>query len=209
MNDRELPSTLPLFLMGILLIVLGVLAIATPAVAGEWVVLVIGIMLLLAGAIQIATGLRSEGWSRRLPPLMLGVISLVCGLGLVSEPIIGMKAITWIMAAFFVIEGVWKIFASFNYRPAMGWLALLLSGILTLGLGYLIFRQWPLSGMTAIGILVGVDLLVTGISMVIVAQTMRRLKREVEGVVDEVTKKVEQTKSDLAESADAESTDAE
>ena len=188
MNERELPSTIPLFLMGVLLIVLGVLAIATPSVAGEWVVLVIGVMLILAGVIQVVTGLRSEGWSRRLPPLMLGVISLLCGLGLVSEPIIGELAITWIMAAFFIIEGIWKVFASFNYRPAAGWIALLLSGVLTVGLGYLIYQQWPLSGMTAIGVLVGVDLLVTGISMVMVARTMRQLKRAVDKVAETAEK---------------------
>ena len=184
MKDRELPSTIPLFLMGILLIVLGVMAIATPSVAGKWVVLVIGIMLLLAGTVQIVTGLRSEGWSRRLPPMILGLISLICGIGLVGEPVIGMEAITWIMAVFFIVEGVWKIFTSFNYRPAVGWIAMLLSGVLTLGLGYLIFSQWPLSGMKAIGILVGVDLLMTGISMVLVAQTMRRLKRAVQDIAD-------------------------
>lgn len=188
MNERELPSTIPLFLMGVLLIVLGILAIATPSVAGEWVVLVIGVMLILAGVIQVVTGLRSEGWSRRLPPLMLGVISLLCGLGLVSEPIIGELAITWIMAAFFIIEGIWKVFASFNYRPAAGWIALLLSGVLTVGLGYLIYQQWPLSGMTAIGVLVGVDLLVTGISMVMVARTMRQLKRAVDKVAETAEK---------------------
>lgn len=201
MNEREIPSTIPLFLMGVLLIVLGVLAIATPSVAGEWVVLVIGVMLILAGVIQVFTGLRSEGWSRRLPPLMLGVISLLCGLGLISEPIIGELAITWIMAAFFIIEGIWKVFASFNYRPAAGWIALLLSGVLTVGLGYLIYQQWPLSGMTAIGVLVGVDLLVTGISMVLVARTMRQLRRAVDKAADKV--------ADASKKAESESNEAE
>ena len=56
MKDRELPRTMPLFLMGGVLTVLGCLAIATPSLAGTWVVAVIGITLLIAGVIQLLTG---------------------------------------------------------------------------------------------------------------------------------------------------------
>jgi uncharacterized membrane protein HdeD (DUF308 family) len=162
--------------MGILLIIFGVLAIGTPAVAGKAVVMVIGAVLLLAGFVQIVSGLRSEGWSNKLLPLILGVITSLCGLGLLGEPWIGMKFIALLLAIFFVMEGVWKIIASFSYRPASGWLAILVSGILTLVLGVLIWRQWPVSGLWAVGILVGVDLLMTGISMVALAATVRQVR---------------------------------
>jgi uncharacterized membrane protein HdeD (DUF308 family) len=162
--------------MGVLLIILGVLAIGTPAVAGKAVVLVIGAMLLLAGIVQIFSGLRSEGWFNKLPPLILGVIVALCGLGLLGEPWVGMKFIALLLAIFFVVEGIWKIIASFSYRPASGWLLILASGVITLFLGLLIWKQWPVSGLWAVGILVGVDLLMTGISMVALASTVRRLK---------------------------------
>ena len=176
MTDREMGSTTPLTLMGVLLIILGVLAIGTPAVAGKAVVLVIGTMLLLAGIVQIVSGLRSEGWSKKLPPLILGVIVALCGLGLLGEPWVGMKFITLVLAIFFVVEGIWKIIASFSYRPASGWLLILASGVITLFLGLFIWKQWPVSGLWAVGILVGVNLLMTGISMVALASTVRRLK---------------------------------
>ena len=112
----------------------------------------------------------------KLPPLILGVLSAFCGIGLLGEPWIGMKFIALLLAIFFAVEGIWKIVASFNYRPATGWLALLASGILTLILGLLIWRQWPLSGLWAVGVLVGINLLMTGISMVTLAATARRLK---------------------------------
>ena len=59
-KKRVLPNPMPLSLLGILLIVLGVIALATPAVAGETVVLVIGVMLLIAAAVQVLSGLRAE-----------------------------------------------------------------------------------------------------------------------------------------------------
>jgi uncharacterized membrane protein HdeD (DUF308 family) len=176
MTDRIPAGTSALTLMGILLIIFGVLAIGTPAVAGKAVVMVIGAVLLLAGVVQIVSGLRSEGWSNMLLPLILGVITSLCGLGLLGEPWIGMKFIALLLAIFFVMEGVWKIIASFSYRPASGWLAILVSGILTLVLGVLIWRQWPVSGLWAVGILVGVDLLMTGISMVALAATVRQVR---------------------------------
>ena len=176
MSDQEVPDTTSLTLMGVVLIIFGVLAIATPAVAGTAVVMVIGAMLLIAGIAQIVSGLRTEGLSSKLPPLILGVLSAFCGIGLLGEPWIGMKFIALLLAIFFAVEGVWKIVASFNYRPATGWLALLASGILTLILGILIWRQWPISGLWAVGVLVGINLLMTGISMVTLAATARRLK---------------------------------
>ena len=172
-----MPNTTLLMLMGILLVVFGALAIATPAVAGTAVVLTIGAVLLLAGLVQIVTGLRSEGWSNKLPPLVLGVIAAIGGLALLGEPWIGMAFIALLLAGVFAVEGTWKIIAAFGYRPASGWLAMLASGVLTLVLGVLIWRQWPLSGLWAVGILVGIDLLMTGVSMMTLASTIRRMRK--------------------------------
>jgi uncharacterized membrane protein HdeD (DUF308 family) len=163
--------------MGVLLIILGIIAIATPAVAGKTVVMVIGVVLLVGGVVQIISGLRAEGWSSKLPPLILGVITAICGLGLLGEPWIGMKFIALLLAIFFVIEGIWKIIASFSYRPASGWVLMLASGVIAMLLGLMIWRQWPVSGLWAVGILVGVDLLSTGISMVALASTVRQLRK--------------------------------
>jgi uncharacterized membrane protein HdeD (DUF308 family) len=134
-------------------------------------------VLLLAGVAQIISGLRSEGWSSKLPPLILGAIAVLAGMGLLGEPWIGMKFIALLLAIFFVVEGIWKIIASFSYRPASGWFLMLASGVVALILGLLIWRQWPVSGLWAVGILVGVDLLTTGISMVALASTVRRVRK--------------------------------
>jgi uncharacterized membrane protein HdeD (DUF308 family) len=163
--------------MGVLLIILGIIASATPAVAGKAVVMIIGALLLIAGVVQFAQGLRAESWSDKLLPLILGAIAALSGIGLLGEPWVGMKFIALLLAIFFVLEGIWKIIASFGYRPASGWILMLASGVIALVLGLLIWRQWPLSGLWAIGVLVGVDLLMTGISMVVLASTVRRLRK--------------------------------
>jgi len=137
--------------------------------------MVIGGVLLITGVVQIVTGLRSEGWSNKLPPLILGVIAALCGLGLLGEPWIGMKFIALLLAIFFVVEGIWKIIASFGYRPASGWLMMLASGVIALVLGVLIWQQWPVSGLWVIGLFVGIDMILNGWSLVMLGLAAKNL----------------------------------
>lgn len=175
MAERHVPNATSLMLMGLLSIVLGIIAIFTPAVAGQAVVMVIGGVLLVAGIVQVVSGLRSEGWSHKLPPLILGVITAAAGVGVLGHPLLGLTFLTLVLIVFFVVGGLWKIVASFSYRPARGWVAVLISGVLAIVLGILIWRQWPVSGLWAVGVLVGVDLLTTGIALVMLASTVRRM----------------------------------
>jgi uncharacterized membrane protein HdeD (DUF308 family) len=73
-----------------------------------------------------------------------------------------------------VAEGVWKIVVSFRYKPAIGWKWLLASGVLSLVLGLLIWSQCPVSGIWAVGVLVGVNLLGTGLALVTLASALRK-----------------------------------
>lgn len=175
MNDTKKPSVTWLYVMGILTAVMGVIAIGSPAVAGTAVVYIVGAVMLIVGVTQIVTGLRAEGWSHKIMPLVLGGVTLVGGIATLAHPVLGLEVLTMILAAYFVAEGIWKVIASFSFRPAQGWLAVLFSGIITWVLGAMIWMQWPASGLWAIGILVGVDLLMTGISMILLASTLSQV----------------------------------
>ena len=95
-------------------------------------------------------------------------------MGVLGHPLFGLSFLTLLLAIYFVTGGIAKIVGSFCFRPISGWLTMLLSGLISLLLGVLIWRQWPLSGMWAVGVLVGVDLLATGLSMLALAATVRR-----------------------------------
>ncbi len=81
------------------------------------------------------------------------------------------------------MAGIWKIFASFSYRPAQGWLAILASGVIGLILGAVIWQQWPLSALWVVGTLAGINLLSTGISFIVLAMSIRRFKQAAREVV--------------------------
>ncbi len=177
MTTESLPHTKHLMLTGIVLIVFGIIAIATPAVAGKAVVLVIGGVLLVSGLLQIVQGFRADSWSRKLPPLIFGALTGLFAIAVLAHPLLGLKFLTLLLVAYFVVAGISKVIASFAFRPVSSWLLMLGSGLISLLLGVLIWQQWPLSGLWAVGILVGIDLLITGISMVSLATTVGRYDR--------------------------------
>jgi uncharacterized membrane protein HdeD (DUF308 family) len=179
MNRTIFPGSNHLFLTGSVLTVFGVIAIATPALAGKAVVWIIGGLLLLAGLLQLYQAWRVDSWRSRVLPLILGILTTACGVGAICQPFLGMAVLATLLALFFVAEGLWKIIASFSFRPASGWVGMLISGMLALILGGLIWAQWPMSGLWAVGILVGVDLLTTGIAMIGLSITLRRLAKSV------------------------------
>jgi len=160
--------------LGIALITLGVAAVLAPVVAGSALVMVIGFILLIAGIVPIVRELKAEASKEKTIGLTLGIITALAGIAIIGHPLFGLAFLTLLLVGYFVVEGVWKIVVSFQYMPATGSKWLLASGVLSLVLGLLIWNQWPVSGMWAVGVLVGVNLLGTGLALVTLASTLNR-----------------------------------
>jgi len=179
MNTLSRPSGKRLKWLGIAMLFFGGIAVMAPAVTGTWVVYIIGAVLLVAGIAQLISGFQAEGWSAKVVPLILGVITTLAGIGVLGNPILGLGTLTLLLVVFFVAEGIWKIIASLGYRPAEGWLWLLVSGAISLLLGLMLWNQWPVSGLWAVGILVGVNLISTGVSLIVLASAIKELTRQI------------------------------
>ena len=120
------------------------------------------------------SGLKAEASKEKTIGLTLGIITALAGIAIIGHPLFGLAFLTLLLVGYFVVEGVWKIVVSFQYMPATGSKWLLASGVLSLVLGLLIWNQWPVSGMWAVGVLVGVNLLGTGLALVTLASTLNR-----------------------------------
>lgn len=162
MTDSTPPVVKDFKLTGIILCAIGVVSLITPFVAGTAVVLVIGFLLLLGGFLYVLQGARVEGVPGKTQHLLLGALMFLGGIGVISHPIFGLTFLTMLMAMFFLFEGGWKIMMAFNIPADQGRMSVLFSGVISLLLGGLIWSQWPLSGLWAVGTLVGVDFLLTG-----------------------------------------------
>jgi uncharacterized membrane protein HdeD (DUF308 family) len=92
--------------------------------------------------------------------------------------LLGLRFLTFLLVAYLVGEGLWKIIVSLRSMPATGYLWLLASGILSLLVALLIWKQWPIAGTSAVGILVGVNLVITGMALLALAGSMKDTLRK-------------------------------
>jgi len=165
--------------LGAALIVLGLLAIVAPLVAGKATVIVVGLLLLLAGLAQLFDGvLRAEQPAGdRVLTLVLGAITTVAAVFMLIRPLLGFRILTFLLVAYLVGDGLWKLIVVFRNRQAAGAWWLLASGAVSLLVGLLIWRQWPFAGTSALGILLGANLVATGIALLALAGSLRETLR--------------------------------
>lgn len=166
-----------LIVAAILFIVLGAFAIVEPAVAGLGVALLVGWLLIFGGVSHLISAFEGGGARRVLFQILAGVVFLLGGYYLLSHPLLALGTLTLLLAAVILVEGVCELVTYFRLRDeqASGWM--LANGIVALVLGGMIWLQWPSSSVWAIGTLVGVNLLFTGITRLMVGLTGRRLIR--------------------------------
>jgi uncharacterized membrane protein HdeD (DUF308 family) len=154
--------------IGVLLIVLGIGAVILPnvttIVAETW----IAIILASAGASKVfyAIQTRSEGFIWKL---LLGVLYIATGIMLFIYPLTGVLSLTLLLGSFLLTEGVFNLILAFQIRPRKNWGWVLADGIITLLLGGLVWFEWPFDAPWLIGTLVGVSVLSTGISRVMLS----------------------------------------
>src|SRR5271165_5667724 len=159
----------------ILLIVFGFLAIALPFATSWGVVVVIAWLIVFSGGFQFIHAFQSKGVGHILWKLLVAVLYLIVGIYFLLNPLLGVAAFTLALAIFFVLEGVFDLVAYFQTRgiPGSGWI--LFDGIVTLILGLLVWRQWPSSSLWVIGTLVGISMIFTGMTRLMLSLAAKRL----------------------------------
>jgi uncharacterized membrane protein HdeD (DUF308 family) len=161
---------------GIVLIVLGALAIVIPPIATLAVTIVVGWLFLISGVVGLVTTLwmRPPGFAWSLISAILGILA---GGLLIARPVTGALSLTVVLVAFFVIEGVASIMFAFNHRSELpgSWGWMLVSGIVDLVLSAMIFSGLPSTAAWAIGLLVGINLIFGGVSLTVMALHARQI----------------------------------
>jgi uncharacterized membrane protein HdeD (DUF308 family) len=161
-----------LFLVeGIALVVFGAIAIIVPGIAALAVTILLGWLLLFSGVLGLATTI----WMRQLPgfwwSLLSALLAIVTGIALLAWPFGGVLSLTLVLAVFFVIEGVASIMYALDHRREYNgrWGWMLASGVVDLLLAMLILVGFPGTASWAIGLLVGINMLMGGIALVAMA----------------------------------------
>ena len=158
---------------GVLITLLGVFLIAYPMIAATLTTLLLGCILIVVGIAQFVFALHSHSIGKFLLKILLGVLYLIAGVGLTFFPIAGVVALTVFLGTLLVVSSIVQASIGLQLRPVEGWRWFLFDAAVTLLMGILILGGWPSSSLWAIGTLVGVSVLMNGISRIMIATRMR------------------------------------
>lgn len=149
-------------ILGILLIILGFVAIFFPFLSTIAAKIFFGWILLIGGVVQVVHAFSTQKWSAFFFDLLVGILYVFVGGWLAFFPLTGIITLTILLAATFVAQGILELVMAFKLRPMEGWVWVLIAGLLAAVVGIMIFMQLPSSAIWAIGLLTGINLLSSG-----------------------------------------------
>ena len=159
---------------GVLIAIAGIVALSAPMLVGASVGILVGILLLIGGIGQLVFAYQSGAgvW-----PWVLGLLTLIAGGYMAGNLAVAAATLTIVLTLYLFVSGFADIVFALQLRPFDGWGFFMASGVLSVVLGVLIWSQFPLSGPFAIGIFLGVKLLASGLLLVYLGTTARRLAK--------------------------------
>ena len=164
--------------VGIFIAIAGVLALVAPLAAGLSIAIAVGILLVISGISRLFLAFKMGSFGHGLLMFVIGVLSALAGGYMVMRPGMALATITLVLAAYFIVDGVFEIIWAFRLRPIKGWGWTLFSGIVALILGIMIWRQFPVSGVWAVGTLAGIHLIFGGTSLASLCGAARGAAKE-------------------------------
>ena len=160
--------------LGIVLILLGTIALVIMPAATLATVMVLGWLMVFSGVFEAIHAFQVRGWQGVLLHLVAGLLGIVLGLLIVTHPVAGAIAWTMLIASFFLVVGTFRLVAAIRMKfPNWAWAAF--DGAITLLLGILLWADWPWSGLWFLGLSIGISLVLRGWANVMLAFALRRL----------------------------------
>jgi len=152
-----------IIIIGVLALILGIIALIYPTGFGEITAKVIGMFFVLGGILRSIFAIASTSMGSLLMRYLYAFLMIIVGVWIIANPDMSLQVITIGMAIYFIIDGITEIIYSFSLMPIGGGMFLLLSGIIGIILGILIFSKWPESSTYFLGIYLGIKLLIDGL----------------------------------------------
>lgn len=180
MTESDNSSSIPMvpIWLGFSCMIAGVLAIGAPFVAGATATYLVAMLLFLSGVVELFGAFHANSFQKGLLAFLSGGLSLLGGGLMFAHPLMGMGVLTLLLGIYFFMDGLGKSLLAFRVKPQAGWGVVLFGGLVTLLLGILILSKWPLSGVWAIGTLLGVNMLTSGLTMVTLTKGLKMLEKE-------------------------------
>jgi uncharacterized membrane protein HdeD (DUF308 family) len=158
--------------MGILLIVFGTIALGYSFGVTIVSMIFLGWLLIISGVFEVIHGIARRQWKGFFINLVGGVLYSVAGLVILANPGVAAITLTLLIAMILIAAGAFRLFVAFTMAMEhRGWLVL--NGAISILLGLLIWRSWPVSGLWVIGLFIGIDLIIDGWTELMLAMAAR------------------------------------
>jgi uncharacterized membrane protein HdeD (DUF308 family) len=165
-------------LLGFVLLAAGIFVLGDVALASVISAFAIGAAAVIGGGFEIAHAFFTPAWGSFAWRLLLGILYIIFGVALMVRPDFSSFILTYLLGFALVISGLVRLVLGYRYAGRMGRL-MLVSGVVGIAAGIMILAHWPRSGLWAIGLLVGIDLIAHGIAWLAVAWASRSLRNAV------------------------------
>ena len=164
-------------LAGIVYFVAGWIALGSVVLATAVTVYLVGFMMIVSGVGEIISAFRLSGWARSVLWVLIGILYVVAGIMAVRNSLLAAVILTLVLGWSLVASGIARLVVAFSLRQETSWGLLALSALVTIALGVILLIKWPTSSLFALGILMGVDLVMAGVGQIALAMELRGEER--------------------------------
>jgi uncharacterized membrane protein HdeD (DUF308 family) len=165
--------------LGVLTVITGFMAVASPLAAGLGVSVLVGVALAIAGIARTVAVFSAGSFGQGALAFLGGFLAFVAGVIIAARPGLGLEVLTLMLGGYLLVDGVAGAVLAFHVRPQNSWGWMLANAALGVILGIMLLKDWPLSGQWAIGTLVGINLAFSGASMIAIGSAGRGLAERV------------------------------
>lgn len=152
--------------LGVVYVLAGAIALSSIALATIAKVVVVGVMMLIAGASEVINAFQVKSWSKFLLWILLGLLYVVAGILTLENPFLAAAVLTLVLGAVLVASGVTRVVLAFSMKDGQHWTWVVLSGVVTTFLGIVILSHWLASSVYVLGLFLGIDLIIAGVSWI-------------------------------------------
>ena len=154
--------------VGIFLVIAGIVSLFAPLAAGAALATMVGLLLAFGGISLLLLAFRAGSFGHGMVVFLIGALTAVAGIYMMSEPGVALVTMGVFLAMYFAVTGIVEIIYALRLKPVQGWGWLLFGGIVSLLLGIMMWRQMPLTAAWAVGVLVGIRLLMSGFELMVI-----------------------------------------
>ncbi len=160
--------------LGVVYLITGLVALGSVVMATVTTVYVVGFMMLVSGLAEVINAFQVKTWGKFFLWAFLGVLYIIAGVATFENPLLAATFLTLLLGSALVASGIMRSVLAFYMREGTPWGSVLLSGLVTLLLGFVILYQWPISSLYILGLLLGIDLVFAGAGWTSVGLRLRK-----------------------------------